>query len=152
MTDIRLETVPPQLIAAVRSRVEIKDIMHAWEPALLQVKTFLAGRPDLGGDKGRQVFLYHHPTHRDQAMEIDFGIEVTAAFENQGAVLCASTPAGRVATAEHVGPLTTLPLTHRGIHEWCAANGHGIGGFSWETYEWGNGADPLRTIVRYALR
>ena len=150
MPQITIETVAPQLLAAVSARVQIKDIMNAWEPALHQVKTFLADRPALGA--GRQVFLYPHPTQRDAAMEIDFGIEVSKAFDDSGAVKCVSTPDGRVATAAHIGPLTSLPQTHMAIHQWCAANGHAIGGFSWETYVWGDAPDPVETIVRYALR
>ena len=148
---IALETVSPQRIAAVTARVHIPDIMGAWEPALFQVKSFLSARPDLDAG-GRQVFLYHHPTQRDQPMEIDFGIEVADAFETSGNVHCVSTPEGRVATAVHIGPLTSLPQTHKAIHQWCADNGHAIGGFSWESYVWGDGADPVETVVRYLLR
>ncbi len=151
MPQVALETVAPQIIAAVTARVEIKEIMGAWEAALYQVKAFLAERPDLAAG-GRHVFLYHHPTQRDQPMEIDFGIEVAKAFEDGGAVKCVATPEGRVAMAAHAGSLNSLPQTHMAIHQWCAANGHAIGGFSWETYTWGDGADPVETIVRYALR
>lgn len=151
MPQVALETVTSQLLAAVKDRVQIKDIPTAWEPALYQVKAFLAERPDLGGD-GRQVFLYHHPTQRDQPMEIAFGIEVPKTFDNAGAVKCVSTPEGQVAVATHLGQLNGLPQTHMAIHQWCAANGHGIGGYSWETYEWGEGPDPVKTIVRYSLR
>ena len=77
MPHVSLETVAPQLIAAVTSRVEIKDIMSAWKPALYPVKAYLADHPELAAS-GRHVFLYHHPTQRDQPMEIDFGIEVGA--------------------------------------------------------------------------
>lgn len=151
MVQIAVETVSPQRIAAVTARVHIPDIMGAWEPALFQVKSFLSARPDLDAG-GRQVFLYHHPTQRDQPMEIDFGIEVAGAFETSGNVHCVSTPEGRVATAVHIGPLTSLPQTHKAIHQWCADNGHAIGGFSWESYVWGDGADPVETVVRYLLR
>ena len=151
MPQVALETVTPQAIAAVTDRVQIKDIPRAWEPALYQVKAFLAERQDLAAS-GRHVFLYHHPTQRDQPMEIDFGIEVANAFDAAGAVMCVSTPEGRVAVATHFGPLATLPQTHMGIHQWCAANGHAIGGFSWETYTWGDGPDPIETVVRYLLR
>src|SRR5262245_29995494 len=102
MSQVALETVASQLIAAVTDRVQIKYITKAWEPALYQVKAFLAERPDLAAS-GRHVFLYHHPTQRDQPMEIDFGIEVAKAFELAGAVKCVSTPEGRVAVATHVG-------------------------------------------------
>lgn len=147
---VALETVTPQLIAAVTDSVQIKDIPTAWEPAIYQVKAFLAGRADLGS--GRQVFLYHHPTQREAAMKIDFGVEVAKSFSDAGAVKCLSTPEGRVATAVHLGPLNGLPQTHMAIHQWCAVNKHAIGGFSWETYEWGDGRDPVKTEVRYLLR
>ncbi len=150
MPEITLETVDPQLLAAVRSTVEIKDIPEAWKPAIYSVKAHLAEHPELA--EGRQVFLYHHPTHRQAAMDIDFGIEVSNPFADAGSVTCISTPGGQVATSIHLGSLNGLPQTHMAIHQWCAANGHGIGGFSWETYEWGDGPDPIRTIVRYSLR
>ncbi len=149
MPEVTLETVEPQILAAVRDTVEIKNIPEAWKPAIYTVKEFLAQRTDLDGT--RQVFLYHHPGHRQSAMEIDFGIEVTKSFADEGSVKCVSTPSGRVATSIHIGSLMGLPQTHMGIHQWCAANRHKIGAFSWETYEWGDGPDPIRTIVRYAL-
>lgn len=150
MPQVALETVEPQLLAAVRANVEIKEIPNAWQPAIYAVKAFLAERPELVG--ARQVFLYHHPTQRQASMDIDFGIEVAQPFADEAPVKCISAPGGRVATSIHLGALTTLPQTHMGIHQWCAANGHAIGGFSWETYEWGDGPDPSRTIVRYLLR
>ena len=150
MPEVALETVEPQLLAAVRASVQIKEIMNAWEPALYQVKAYLANHPELSA--GRQVFLYHHPAHRQSAMDIDFGIEVSQPFPDAGSVKCASAPGGQVATSIHLGALTSLPQTHMGIHQWCAANGHAIGSFSWETYEWGDGPDPVKTEVRYLLR
>lgn len=149
MPEVTLETVEPQLLAAVRDTVEIKNIPEAWKPAIYAVKAFLAERPELA--PGRQVFLYHHPGHRQSAMVIDFGIEVAQKFADDASVKCVSTPGGQVATATHLGSLNGLPQTHMGIHQWCAANGHKIGGFSWEIYEWGDGPDPIKTIVRYAL-
>lgn len=149
MAQVALETVAPQLIAAVRSRVEIKDIPTAWQPAIYAVKAFLAEHPELA--PGRQLFFYHHPGRGEPAMDIDFGIEVGQAFADAGAVKCITTPGGQAATATHLGSLNGLRETHIGIHQWCAANGHRIGGYSWETYEWGDGPDPVKTIVRYAL-
>ena len=149
MPEVVLETVEPQILAAVRASVEIKDIPRAWEPAIYEVKAYLAEHPELTAN--RQVFLYHHPAHRQSAMDIDFGIEVSQSFADAGSVRCVSTPGGQVATSIHIGPLNGLPQTHMGIHQWCAANGHSIGAFSWETYEWGDGPDPIRTIVRYAV-
>ena len=150
MPQVALETVTPQLLAAVRANVEIKDIPRAWEPAIYAVKTFLAERPELA--PARQVFLYHHPGRGQPAMDIDFGIEVSQSFADAGSVKCVSTPGGLAATSTHLGPLNGLPQTHMGIHQWCAANGHKFGGYSWETYEWGDGPEPIRTIVRYALQ
>lgn len=147
---VAIETVAPKLIAAVTARVQIKDIPDAWAPALTQVKAFLAGRPDLA-TSGRHVFLYHHPTERDQPMDIDFGIEVATAFDGNRDVRCIATPDGRVAVAKHTGSLLALPQTHLGIHQWCSDHGHRIGGYSWETYVWGDGPDPVEIVVSYLL-
>lgn len=85
-------------------------------------------------------------------MEIDFGVEVTRAFAPAGEVHACETPAGEVATAVHVGRYDRLVETHDAIHAWCAANGHRIGGQSWEIYgDWTNDESKLETTVVYLL-
>ena len=81
-----VETVQPELVAAVRARVPIGGIAQAWKPALDQVWAFL--RADGGLSPGHNLFLYHHPEHRNEAMNIDFGVQVARRFEAAGDVRC----------------------------------------------------------------
>lgn len=46
------------------------------------------------------VELYHHPERRDEAMNVDFGVQVAQAFAPQGNVRCVETPASEVARLE----------------------------------------------------
>lgn len=126
-------------MAAVRAKVTISNIAQAWKPALDQVWTFLKANGGLG--PGHNLFLYHHPERRDEAMDIDFGVQVAHLFESQGNVQCITTPAGEVARTVHVGPYDKLGDAHNAIHAWCAANNRKIAQASWEIYgDWSD--DP----------
>jgi len=94
--------VPARKLAAVRRRVAIGAVGSAWRPALDQVWKFLASQPGLRTD-GHNIFLYHHPTERAAPVNVDFGVEVTRAFDRSGEVYATETPAGEVAMAVHIG-------------------------------------------------
>jgi effector-binding domain-containing protein len=149
--DVSVLTVAPRKIAAIRRRVTIPEIRAAWKPALDQVWAFLRTQPGLRTD-GHNVFLYHHPTHRDQPMDVDFGVEVIRAFEPAGQVHATETPAGTAAAAVHVGPYERMKETHDAIHAWRAANNRTFAGKSWEIY--GDSSDDpskLETTILYLL-
>ena len=150
-TSVDVRTVASRKLAAVRRRVAIGGIAAAWKPALDQVWAFLRTQPGLRTD-GHNIFLYHHPERRDQPMDVDFGVEVTRAFEPAGEVYSTETPSGTVAVAVHVGPYNRMKETHDVIHAWRAANHRTFAGQSWEIY-----ADPvddptkLETTILYLL-
>ena len=148
--DVTVETVQPELMAAVRATVPVSGIAQAWKPALDQVWAFLRARRELG--PGHNLFLYHHPERRNDPMDIDFGVQVARPFEGESAVRCVQTPAGEVASTLHVGPYDRLGGAHDAIHAWCAANGRGIGRASWEVYgDWIDDPALLETTIKYLL-
>ena len=141
-----MESAQAELIAAVRTKVQIPDIARAWKPALDQVWAFLRTRSDLR--PRHNLFLYHHPERPDDAMNVDFGVQVAQAFEPQGNIRCVETPAGEVARTVHVGPYDRLPDAHNAVHAWCAAHRRTIGQASWETYgDWTDDPAKLETTI-----
>ena len=130
---VSVQTVQPRKLAAVRRKVTIGAVGAAWRPALDLVWAFLRTQPGLRTD-GHNIFLYHHPAHRDAPMDVDFGVEVTHEFERSGEVYATETPAGEVATALHVGPYDRMKETHDAIHAWASANRRQIADRSWEIY------------------
>jgi effector-binding domain-containing protein len=148
--EVVVETVEPELIAAVRSTVRVGEVGRAWKPALDQVWAFLHANPELG--RGHNLFLYYHPSRRDDPMGVDFGVQVTRRFEPAGNVRCVETPAGEVAQTVHVGLYDQLGAAHAAIHAWCAAHGRGVGAASWETYgDWTDDPTLLETTITYLL-
>src|SRR5215813_6528312 len=119
-TDVSVQTVPARMLAAVRRQVRIGHVASAWKPALDQVWAFLRQNPGLRTD-GHNVFLYHHPAKRELPMDVDFGVQVARPFERSGEVFSTETPAGKVATALHIGPYERIGDTHQAIHAWAAA-------------------------------
>jgi effector-binding domain-containing protein len=148
--DVAVKTVTPVLIAAVRARVRLGEVGHAWKPALDQVWAHL--RADGTLKPGHNVFLYHHPARRDLPMDVDFGVEVGRMFEAAGDVRPVETPAGEVAWTRHVGPYDRLSFAHEAVHAWARAHKRTIGGASWETYgDWNADPAKLETTVSYLL-
>jgi len=88
--DVVVETAQAELVAAVRAKVPIGGIAQAWKPALDQVWAFL--KKNGGLCPGHNLFLYHHAERRDEAMNIDFGVQVARPFEREGNVQCVETP------------------------------------------------------------
>jgi effector-binding domain-containing protein len=148
---VSIQHVPARILAAVRRSVLPGQIAGAWKPALDQVWAFLKQHPGLRTD-GHNVFLYHHPVNRQSPMDVDFGVQATRAFERSGEVFATETPAGKVATALHVGPYQRLGDTHNAIHTWAAANKISFAGKSWEIYgDWTEDAAKLETRIEYLL-
>ncbi|HEY7354664.1 MAG TPA: GyrI-like domain-containing protein [Terriglobales bacterium] len=148
---VRVEIVPARQIAAVRRRVPLGQIAGAWRPALDKVWEFLRANPGLRSD-GHNVFLYHHPEDRQSPMDIDFGVEVTRLFAPSGEVTLAEVPAGKVASAVHIGAYEQLGRAHEAIHAWAAANRVTFAGKSWEIYgDWNEDVTKLETRIEYLL-
>jgi effector-binding domain-containing protein len=98
------------------------------------------------------LFLYHHPGRPDEAMDIDFGVQVSRIFDSVGNVQCVRTPAGEVARTIHIGPYGRLGDAHDAIHTWCAAKNRKIATASWEIYgHWNDNPALLETKIKYLL-
>jgi effector-binding domain-containing protein len=148
---ITVETAAPIALAALRRKLAIREIAAAFRPALEAVRPLLTAHPDLRSD-GRIVLLYHHPTRREDAMDVDFGVHVARAFAPEGEVFHAETPAGEVVTTTHIGAYEKLPEAQAAIHAWRAQNQRDFAGTSWEIYGAFN-ADPAlnETQIMYLL-
>jgi len=138
------------LVAAVRTSVRIGDVASAWKLALDQVCDYLRTRKEMR--PGHNLFLYHHPDSRDDAMIVDFGFQIASPIDRHGNVQCVVTPGGEVASTVHVGPYDRLAEAHSAIHAWCAADGRRIAQTSWETYgDWSTDPAMLETKIKYLL-
>ncbi len=149
---VSVRTVASIKLAAVRRRVTIGGVGTAWKPALDKVWEFLRTQPGLRTD-GHNVFLYHHPERRDQPMDVDFGVEVTGAFEAAGEVCATETPAGIAAVAVHVGSYDRMKEAHDAIHAWREASNRTFAGISWEMYgDWSEDPSKLETTIVSLLK
>lgn len=149
--EISVQMVPRRMLAAVRRRVRVGEIEGVWRPALDKVWEFLRQQPGLCTD-GHTIFVYHHQASRELTMEVDFGVEVARPFEPSAEVRLAETPAGKVASALHVGPYDRIFETHAAIHVWAATNHAALAGCSWENYgDWTEDVNKLETLVLYLL-
>ncbi len=137
-------------IAAVRAKVPAGGVAAAFRGPLDRVWAFLRAHPGLRTD-GHNLFLYHHVGGDD--LTVDFGVEVTRAFEGEGDVRCVATPAGRVAETLHRGDYARLGEAHAAVWAWFGRSGRAMGAASWERYgDWSDDPAKLETSVAYLIR
>ncbi|HEV2324752.1 MAG TPA: GyrI-like domain-containing protein [Terracidiphilus sp.] len=151
-TPVKLQTVAPRKLAAVRREVAPGAIGFAWKPALDKVWEFIRRQPGLWTD-GHNVFLYHHSERPDAPVLCDFGVEVTRTFERAGEVYATETQSGEAAVTIHRGPYHRMNEAHDAIRKWMGTNQRESAGCSWEIY-----GDPTpdptdtETTVVYLLK
>ena len=100
---------------------------------------------------GRHVAVY-----LNEHIDLEVGVEVPGAFDEEGEVVRSSTPAGHVASAIHFGPYKDLGIVHEAIRAWCADHGYQLAGRNWEIYghwqpEWNGDPSGIRTDVFYEV-
>lgn len=148
--EVVCKTVGSRTLAAARRQVRIGEIAQAFRPALDEVWSVLRAQP--ASKPGHNIFLYHHPSRRDDPMNVDFGVEIAGAFSDTGSVRRVTAPPGGAVTVMHIGPYHRLPDAHAAIHAWRAETGRQFGGYSWEIYgDWNDDASKLETEIMYLL-
>ena len=149
--EVSIQLAPPRILTAARRPVRLGQVGSAWRPALDLVWAFLRQNPGLRTE-GHNIFLYHHPARGESIMQVDFAVEVTRFFPPWGEVCAAETPAGRVASALHVGPYESMRETHDAIRCWALENHMSLAGKSWEIYgDWTADPAKLETRIEYLL-
>jgi effector-binding domain-containing protein len=127
---VSVKTVEPTPTAVVAAAVTWAEFPVLWRPMLDQVWGFLrGGAPDGLYRRGHNVMLY-----KDDAPNVEVGVQVSGSFEPVGRVTASSLPGGLVATATHIGPVSALGGTHQAVREWSEANGYRPAGPRWEIY------------------
>ena len=148
---VEIEDVLARPVAAVRRRMRQPEIAAGFREPLDEVWRFVREHSELRPD--HNVFIYHPAQDCAEGMDIDFGVEVAHPFAGEGDVRYVTMPAGRAATALHIGPYDRLVETHTGVQRWCAANEYELAGVSWEIYgHWNDDPARLETRVGYLLR
>ena len=153
--DVTLHQVASRPLAAAQARVKPQTLVPAIRPLFDEVYKYLneAGVKE----RGLNVIVYWNEAGRnlldsEEGLLMEAGVEVEAALPQEGVVHAAATPAGRVASAVHVGPYDQMGKAHDAVRAWCAEQGHTLAGPNWEVYgHWNDDPQQLRTEVFYLL-
>ena len=150
--DINIAEARPRPLAAVWANAKISNIGLVVRPALDKVYERFGG---FSNEKmGQNVIFYPDGAGlmSPQGANVAFGVEMKIPFEDQGDVVHAETPAGRVVHVVHPGSYDKLGLAHQALHQFCAANGHKITGANWEVYgDMYDDPQMVRTDIYYQL-
>jgi effector-binding domain-containing protein len=148
--DVRLEQAQEIPTAVVRLRATFAQLAKVVPEACGQVWKVIQAQKIPGA--GRHVALY-----RDDAINLEVGVEMAQPFARTSEVIASSLPPGRVATAVHMGPYQQLHFAHVAIRDWCKKQGHALAGPNWEIYghwdqSWNKDPSQIRTDVFYLLK
>ena len=132
-------------MAAVRRRVAASELSVVVPECCGEVWRFV--RQTGMANSGLNVAVYHNGL-----IDLECGVIVPQPFTPSDAIHCLSTPAGRMAKAEHFGPYALLGSAHRAVLDWCAKHGEKTTGLNWELYDhWSDEVSKLHTTVYYLL-
>ena len=146
--DVRLVHVDAVPLAVVRRRARQSELAKVVPEGCGIVWDFVRAR---ALKAGRNVALY-----LNGKIDLEIGVEMAGAFEEQGEIVRSSLPPGPAVSATHLGPYQGLGRTHDAIRAWCTAHGHRLTGPSWEIYghwqpEWNADPSAIRTDVFYQV-
>jgi effector-binding domain-containing protein len=145
---VHAEQMVPRPIAVVRRCAPAQALSTVVPAACGEVWNVIRARAVAGA--GRHVAVYY-----DGCINLEVGVEVPPGFvgDGDGDVFASMTPAGLVATTEHVGPYDRLGDAHAAIRDWCRHQGHAVAGPNWEIYgHWIDDHAQPRTDVFYLLK
>jgi effector-binding domain-containing protein len=154
--DVQVKQVRPRPIAAARRRATARDLGRCIGECFDAVYDFLTHAPVR--QAGHNIVLYWNAPDgnllaTEEGVPIEAGVQVAAAFEDTGNVVCSATPGGTVATVVHRGPYEQLPQAHAALLRWCREHNRAVAGPNWEVYgDWNDQPDQLRTDVFYLLK
>lgn len=141
-TAVRLETVAPMQIAAVHRRTTFPQVSGVFLSGLDVVWAFIRSRSLAFG---HNVGVYRKLGGQD--VDLTCGVQVAAAFNGEGEVVCTHTLAGDWATATHVGDYGRMGATYDAIAAWARQNGYRLAGTNMEVYgDWHN--DPAKVETK----
>ncbi|MEV6235417.1 GyrI-like domain-containing protein [Lentzea sp. NPDC051838] len=115
---------PTAVVAATTTWAEFPRL---WQPMLDEVWACLRAGGITSGC--RNIMLY-----RDDAPNVEVGVELTVPCPLTGRVVASELPAARVAHTVHIGPYDELGAAHQAVLTWCAANSLRTTGTRWEIY------------------
>ena len=147
--DIHVEEGHGRPLAVVRRRAGVQELARVVPAACGEVWSVLRSQQIAGAARLIAIYL-------DDEINLEVGVEVESPFAGHGEVVGSAIPAGKVATAVHLGPYNRLHQAHEAIRAWCADRGHSLVGPNWEIYahwddDWNRDPAKIRTDVYYLL-
>ena len=143
-------TPEPQLIDAVSAATAVIRARTSWKEFKSLIGP-LFGRVYAGGRKlpGHNVIVYRIA---GEVLEMEVGVLLDAPVELGGELVAGETPAGRAATALHVGPYDAMGTTYDALIHWVKAQGLRMGSAFWEVYgHWDEDPAKLETRIYHLV-
>ncbi len=147
MPEVTIQTVAPHWIAAASGIAPAGNVSGTMLELIGQAWAHIRAA-GLKSD-GINVAIYRGDP---AGVRVEAGAGVFEPFQGSATVSCIATPAGRAATAAHIGPYRLMGRAHSAIVEYCRQHGLKLEGTNWEIYgHWTDDETKLRTDIYYLL-
>lgn len=152
VTTFTIETVDPQITAAIQAEVPVGEIRELFDRAFpVLVRSIAAQGVEVTGPP----FAYY-PRMPGETIAVVIGFPVDRPVDTDGEVGPFELPGGQVVSGTHVGSYDTLAESYHELVAWSAAEGHHLGEAMWEIYLTDPEAQPdpdtWRTRMVWPLR
>ena len=147
MPEAHLERVPPQQLAAIRTKAPQSRLGVSIIAELDKIWPVLRAQ---GVRTGHNVVIYYGG--EPEALQIAVGVQVPDGFGAAGEIQPVETPAGEAATVAHFGDYAEMHGAYQALEQWCASNERTQTGVSWEVYgDWEDDPAKRRTDIYFQL-
>lgn len=115
---------------SLRKEVELEDISNQMGMMYAKLTNFINQNNLI---MANMPYAIYHKVDGDM-IDLECGMPVDTVIEAQDNILTGTMPAGKCATADHIGPYSNLEKTHRFIQKWIQDNGFHLNGSPMERY------------------
>jgi effector-binding domain-containing protein len=150
--DIQLTEAVAGSMAGIRTSCPRRNLPATIIGSLDKIYAHLRSRGATG--LGHNVVIYRHGGGwgPDDRLHIEVGVQTAEPIAPEGEVEALETPAGKAATATHIGPYDQMFRTNQAITAWMVERGLPRG-IDWEVYgDWDDDPAKLTTDIFCLVR
>jgi effector-binding domain-containing protein len=150
MTTFSIDTIEPQLAAAIRREIPMAELKETFDTGFSQVMHAIT---EQGATMAGPPFGYYHRMPRE-TVDVSIGFPVSTAVQ-AGDVEPFDLPGGRAVVVTHVGPYEDLESTYGELMAWVQSEGLKLAKGMWEQYLSDPATEPdpatWRTLIVWPL-
>jgi len=146
-----LKELAPATALVIRAHATVPDIPALFESGFGEMEHLLQRQ----GKKPSSTSFAHYYGINEGKIDVEFGYLVDESVHGGGRAVTGSTPSGKAAACEYIGPYAEIEPAYTALMKWVSDNGLTMNGEAYEIYlndPFETPPELLRTQVHLLLR